>query len=65
VSGYVDNAAEQTETVKRTMIFLMGGIPMIGYGVGSLLFSRFGLSETEHARIRAELDARSRDGGTS
>lgn len=58
LAGYVDNAPEQTETVKRTMIFLMGGIPMVGYGIGSLAFTRFRLSEAEHARIRAELDAR-------
>ncbi|MEE2663181.1 MAG: MFS transporter [Myxococcota bacterium] len=57
-SGYVENAAEQSETVKRTMIYLMGGVPMIGYAIGSLAFTRFGLSEAEHARMRAELDAR-------
>jgi Na+/melibiose symporter-like transporter len=59
-SGYVENAAEQTETVKRTMVYLMGGVPMVGYAIGSLAFTRFGLSEAEHARIRSELDARNR-----
>ena len=58
LSGYVENAPEQAETVKRTMIFLMGGVPMIGYGIGSIAFTRFRLSEAEHARIRAELDER-------
>jgi Na+/melibiose symporter-like transporter len=58
-SGYVENAAEQTQVAKDTMIFLMGGVPMIGYGIGALAFTRFGLSEKEHARIRAELDRRS------
>jgi len=57
-AGYVENAAEQTETVKRTMIYLMGGVPMVGYAIGSLAFTRFRLSEAEHTRIRAELDTR-------
>ena len=57
-AGYVDNAAEQSETVKQTMIFLMGGVPMIGFGIGSLAFTRFRLSEAEHARILAELEER-------
>lgn len=58
LSGYVENAAEQAESAKRTMIFLTGGIPMIGYAIGSVLFTRFSLTEAEHARIRFELDAR-------
>lgn len=57
-SGYVENAAEQSELAKNTMIFLMGGVPMIGYAIGSVAFTRFQLSEAEHARIRAELDQR-------
>jgi Na+/melibiose symporter-like transporter len=40
------------------MTFLMGGIPMVGFGIGSIAFTRFSLSESEHARIRLELDAR-------
>jgi GPH family glycoside/pentoside/hexuronide:cation symporter len=57
-SGFVPNAAEQTELAKSTMLFLMGGVPLIGYAIGSLAFSRFRLSEAEHARIRAALDGR-------
>jgi len=57
-SGYVENAAEQTELAKDTMIFLMGGLPIIGFAIGALGFTRFKLSEQEHARIRAELDRR-------
>ena len=56
-AGYVANA-EQTDRVRWVMVFLMGGMPLIGYTIGSLLFSRFSLSEAEHARIRRELDAR-------
>jgi GPH family glycoside/pentoside/hexuronide:cation symporter len=55
--GYVPNA-EQTEAVKDAMVFLMGGLPMIGYAIGSLAFWRFDLSQSEHARIRRELDER-------
>ena len=50
--------AEQTDSVRWTLVFLIGGMPLIGYAIGSLLFSRFSLSEAEHARIRRELDAR-------
>lgn len=57
-SGYVENAAEQTRLTRDTMIFLMGGVPMIGYAIGALAFTRFGLSEQEHSRIRAELEQR-------
>lgn len=55
-SGYVENAPEQTPLAKNTMILLMGGVPLFGYGIGSLVFTRFRLTEAEHARIRSELD---------
>ena len=42
--GYVPNA-EQTEGVKAAMVFLMGGVPMIGYAIGSLAFLRFDLDQ--------------------
>ena len=56
-AGYVPNA-EQTALVKGTMVFLLGGMPLLGYAVGALAFTRFPLSEAEHRRVRAELDAR-------
>ncbi|MCA9510104.1 MAG: glycoside-pentoside-hexuronide (GPH):cation symporter [Myxococcota bacterium] len=56
-SGYVANAA-QTEGVKDVMRFLNGGLPILGYGIGGAAFLRYSLDEREHARIRAELDAR-------
>ena len=40
------------------MVILMGGFPLVCYGVGAIAFSRFSLTEQEHARIRVELDAR-------
>jgi len=57
LAGYVPNV-EQTPLVRHTLIFLLGGMPLLGYAVGSLAFARFPLSEAEHARIRRELDAR-------
>ena len=58
-SGFDREALEQSERVKDTMVFLMGGIPLIGYGIGSLAFTRFSLTEAEHVRIRSELEERS------
>jgi GPH family glycoside/pentoside/hexuronide:cation symporter len=57
LAGYVPNE-EQTDLVKHAMVFLLGGMPLLGYGIGALAFARFTLSEAEHARIRRELDAR-------
>jgi GPH family glycoside/pentoside/hexuronide:cation symporter len=56
-AGYVPNV-EQSALVKGTMVFLLGGMPLLGYAVGALAFARFPLTEAEHRRIRAELDAR-------
>ena len=58
-SGFDRDLEEQRETAKQAMIYLMGGVPLVGYAIGAALFSRFGLTEAEHARIRGELDARS------
>jgi GPH family glycoside/pentoside/hexuronide:cation symporter len=57
LAGYEPNV-EQTPLVKYTMVFLLGGMPLLGYAIGSLAFARFPLSEAEHARIRRELDTR-------
>ena len=56
-SGFVPKA-EQSETVKLALLSLYALYPLACYTVGALLFSRFQLDEGEHARIRAELDAR-------
>ena len=56
-SGYVPNV-DQTEGVRDAIRFLNGGLPIAGYAIGAAAFLRFSLSETEHRRIRAELDAR-------
>lgn len=55
--GYEPNQI-QPESVRNGMLFLMGGLPLIGYSIGIAIFSRFDLKAAEHARIRAEIDAR-------
>jgi GPH family glycoside/pentoside/hexuronide:cation symporter len=57
-AGFDGQSEEQTEVAKNTMVVLMGGFPLVCYLFGAAVFSRFELSESEHARIRAELDAR-------
>jgi len=61
-SGFVPNEPDQSELVKTTMLVLMGGVPIVCYGIGALAFSRYQLDEVEHRRIRAALDARAAAG---
>ena len=56
-AGFVPNA-QQTPLVKDTLVFLMGGMPLLGYAIGAVVFRRFSLSEAKHREVRAELDAR-------
>jgi GPH family glycoside/pentoside/hexuronide:cation symporter len=58
VVGFDRELAVQAPQVDRAILWLVGGMPLVGFAVGFLLFTRFDLSEAEHARIRAELDAR-------
>ena len=53
-SGFVPNEV-QTMTVQVAMVTLYGLFPLVCYAIGALLFSRFTLDETEHARIRKVL----------
>ena len=57
-SGFVPNV-EQTMSVKLWMVTLYGLFPLVCYVVGAYLFSKFRLDEAAHAKIRADLDARS------
>ena len=57
VVGYVPDGPQPDE-VKTWILILVGAMPMAGYLIGSAAFFRFGLSESEHARIRVELDSR-------
>ena len=59
--GYVNGAETQSVEVQDAMRILMGGLPLVGYAIGTLAFTRFSLSEAEHARIVSDLDARSRE----
>ena len=55
--GYEPNV-EQSETVKFTMSALMSWVSSACFIGAIWIFARFELTEDEHARIRAELDAR-------
>jgi GPH family glycoside/pentoside/hexuronide:cation symporter len=55
--GYVPDGP-QSETVKTWILILVGAMPLTGYLIGALAFTRFRLTEAEHARIRTELDVR-------
>jgi len=57
-AGFVPNEHNQTDTVKFALVCLMGGAPLVGYAIGTVVFSRFRFSAADHARVRAELDAR-------
>lgn len=58
IAGFDASVQQQSERVETTMIVLMGVFPFICYAIGAIAFTRFSLTETEHSRIRAELDAR-------
>ena len=57
LSGFVPNEAQSEET-KLAMRSLIALVPLACFIVGAAIFSRFRLTGEEHARIRAELDAR-------
>jgi len=56
-AGFAPNV-DQSDGVRSAMVFLMGGAPLIGYAIGAVIFSRFRFNAADHARVRAELDAR-------
>ncbi len=55
--GFVPNQP-QTMTVQVAMVTLYGIFPLVCYGIGAALFSRFKLDEAAHGEIRRELDRR-------
>jgi len=57
LAGFRPNV-EQTEAARWTILAFYGGLPAVCYLIGTVLFARFSLDQAEHARIRAELDAR-------
>jgi GPH family glycoside/pentoside/hexuronide:cation symporter len=48
----------QGESSLLAMRWLMSGIPFVCYTAGIAFFARFGFTRADHARVRAELDAR-------
>jgi GPH family glycoside/pentoside/hexuronide:cation symporter len=56
-SGFVPNV-EQTETAKLAIKSLFSLFPLVSMLTGAVLLSRFALNREEHARIRAEINAR-------
>jgi Na+/melibiose symporter-like transporter len=56
-SGFRPNA-EQSEQALFMIRLLMGGMPLLCFSAGSLVFLRFNLTKARHAQIRAELDQR-------
>ena len=59
--GFVPNQ-EQTDGAKLALKVLYALVPLAFYLVGALILTRFGLDESEHARIRDELDSRAKGG---
>lgn len=57
-SGFRAGAPEQSGVARATMVLLMGGMPVLGFGVGMLVFRRFRLTQEEHDRVLAALEAR-------
>ncbi len=56
-AGFVPNQP-QAMSVQVAMVTLYGLFPLVCYGVGAWLFSRFELNEAAHAEIRLVLDRR-------
>lgn len=57
-TGFVPNAASQTELVGLAIRSLNGLVPFATMLVGAFILARFTLTEEIHAGIRAKLDAR-------
>ena len=55
--GFQPNA-EQTETAKLAMRILFAIFPLVCFGIGAVLMTRFSFNREEHARVRAAIDAR-------
>lgn len=57
-AGYVPNAEDQSDLVIIVLLALIGLLPALCYGIGTVLFFRFSLNEAEHDRIVRELRER-------
>lgn len=56
-SGFIPNVP-QSMTVQLSMVTLYSLFPLVCYGIGAFLFSRFKLDEKAYAEIRASLNAK-------
>ena len=56
-TGYAPNEP-QSETTQQAMLALLGLLPGVSYGIGTLLFLRFRLNEREHADVVRRLRER-------
>jgi GPH family glycoside/pentoside/hexuronide:cation symporter len=56
-AGYAQGVAPDA-TVRGAIRAAFSGIPFVCYGLGVLVFARFGLDGATHARLRAQIDAR-------
>jgi GPH family glycoside/pentoside/hexuronide:cation symporter len=57
-TGFVPNAAAQSETVGLAIRSLNGLVPFTTMFIGAFILARFTLTEELHAQIRSKLDAR-------
>jgi len=57
-AGYDGELEVQPETVKSTILFLVGAVPAVAYALGALLFTRFSLNEREHQDLVAAISER-------
>jgi GPH family glycoside/pentoside/hexuronide:cation symporter len=58
LSGFVAGVEEQGRAAVNAMLFLSGGMPLLGFAAGMWLFRGFGLSQEEHARVLAQIAER-------
>ncbi len=58
LTGYDPLADRQSDLVVSSIRAMAGVVPALAFTVGALVFARFGLSEAEHRRVRAEIAAR-------
>ncbi|MCP4904346.1 MAG: hypothetical protein GY910_05130 [bacterium] len=60
-TGFVPNAADQSERVGLAIRSLNGLVPFATIFIGAFILARFKLTEEVHTEIRAKLDARKRN----
>ena len=59
-AGFEPNA-EQGESARLAIRSLYALFPLVCYGIGTVLFTRFAFNEAQYAEVRSAIDARARD----